>query len=82
MDFFLSSFSGLDVHMYASRPEERRFLLKSDYPLNVGCHKFAFVTAPLLLSRVLSLLRYKILDSYKYLFSVIVAEIEHVRLFL
>ena len=30
---FLPPFSGLDVHGYASRPEERRFLLKSAYPL-------------------------------------------------
>jgi len=29
---FLPPFSGLDVPLYASRPENRRFLPKSDYP--------------------------------------------------
>ena len=43
---FLPPFSGLDVHSYASRPEERRFLLKSAYPPKKGCLKFAFETAP------------------------------------
>ena len=36
----------LDVPLYASRMEKRRFLLKSDYPLKRGCLKFAFETAP------------------------------------
>ena len=35
----------LDVPLYASRIEKRRFLLKSDYPLKRGCLKFAFETA-------------------------------------
>ena len=35
----------LDVPLYASRIEKRRFLLKSDYPLKMGCLKFAFETA-------------------------------------
>ena len=43
---FLPPFSRLDVPLYASRLEERRFLLKSDYPLKRGCLKFAFETAP------------------------------------
>ena len=43
---FLPPFPRLDLRLYASRIEKRRFLLKSDYPLQRGCLKFAFETAP------------------------------------
>ena len=42
---FLPPFSRLDVPLYASRLEERRFLPKSDYPLKKGFLKFAFEKA-------------------------------------
>ena len=45
-ELFLPPFSRLDVHVYASRLEERRFSPKSDYPLKCGLSQIYIWDSP------------------------------------